>query len=110
MSRRSSAPSAIPIWQLSAGLDALLAWLVLGLADLALQRHKHRGLTEQNAIKLLLSAIGVLQVVLSLYAVAIILYTVATLYPTFALPPIGTDLLPPGMLEWIGGLLIPASL
>ena len=94
-------PMSVPLWQAASGLNAVLAWVLYGIADLALHRYDDGRPPNEIGLNFMLRTMALVRWILSLYTITIALYIAASLYEEFGLPPIGKELFPPGLVEMV---------
>ena len=94
-------PTEVPLWHVAALINALLSWLLWGVADwVFVRRRLHRPIPEA-AIHVGVRLLANVRWALTVYTIVIGIYTAATLLPELSLPRIGTDIVPDGLWQWL---------
>lgn len=93
------APSTVPLWQVAALINALLAWLLYFMSDYMLFKYGKLSDAVKKISLNIIQCMFFVRSILSLYTVSITIFIAFD--TTWKLSPIGTDLFPKEMLHFV---------
>ncbi|MHB8158225.1 MAG: hypothetical protein ACYDEQ_12650, partial [Desulfocucumaceae bacterium] len=87
-------PHEIPIWHITAFINALLAWFLYLAADWFLRRYEHHKPIPEIFLEKGIHILTTVRAPLSLYTIACTLYITVKIGLKMNWPPLGTKLFP----------------